>query len=210
MKSFLSSNTLSFAMYISVGLLCLLLASCGSARFSQEYIEKYDTGEPNLLNDFHNLRDEDYYVPYLETQLVFVQYNGTASTFYTGKAMFDNHDKWSKFYFDSDQKREFILWKDVIMTRDRTPINIVTSGDEDIHTTKSSFAAFDKDGNDLLAPGSPYRQELIDEMAALIRQNNDDNKEFYKKYWQARDPKIFAIMLEDGKFDPEPEYDMNR
>lgn len=202
--------TLSSFQKVILVMLLLILTSCGSSQFSKEYIEKYDTGEPNLLNDFHNLRDDSYYIPYLNRELNFIQFNGTASTFYTGKAMFDNHDTWSKFYFDNDQNREFILWREVIMTRDRTPVNIITSGDENPYTTKASFAAFDMEGNDLLVTGSSYRQELIDEMAALIRQNNEKNKEFYKRYWAARDPRIFEIMLKEGKFDPEPKFDMNR
>lgn len=200
----------SLIIFSLIGLMSALITSCGSSQFSKEYIEKYDTGEPNLLNDFHNLRDDTYFVPYLNRELTFIQFNGTASVFYTDKAMFDNHGPWTKFYFDEDQDREFILWREVIMTRDRTPVNIITSGDENPYTTKASFAVFDMEGKDLLVPGSEYRQELIDEMAALIRQNNEENKEFYKRYWAARDPRIFEIMLKEGKFDPEPKFDMKR
>lgn len=195
---------------LTVLVLLVVIISCGSSKFSKEYIEKYDTGEPNLINDFHNLRDEIYEVPYLDTTLTFVQYNGTASIFYTDKVMFDKYGTWSKFYFEKLANREFIMWEDVKMTLDKKPISIITSGDENKYTTKASFAAFDNDGNDLLTEGSPYRQELIDEMAALIRQNDDNEKEFYKRYWQARNPKIYRVMLRDGKFDPEPEYDMKR
>lgn len=178
----------------------LMISSCSSTRFTKEYKQKYSTGQPNLVNDYHNLRFEKLAVPFLDSLLTFAQFNGTATPIYTEKAMYDHFGIWNQFDYNKLSQREFIMWDSIDIPNVNTPVNIIATGEENVVTTMSSFAAIDALGNDLLLTDSPLKTQLIEYLSNLIKENNENNKEFYRKYWQTRDPQMFRVMVRDGKF----------
>ena len=116
-----------------------------------------------------------------------VRFECVFTAFYTQKVMFDKFGKWDKAIHSGNKTHPMLLWEKVDLYSNGKKYNVITNGIEDMKQIYASVMVFDENETDLLSKESPEKENLTNYFADLIKNNNNEKKDFYDVYWKMVD-----------------------
>ena len=113
-----------------------------------------------------------------------IRYLCTYISFYLKKTMFDEYGIWNGL-FRKDNGQIIAIWKEIDLLSDGNLYNIYVTGWESA-TEKSynSVMVLDEKNIDQLNPTSTVKNKLVLHFGNMIKNNNDENRDFYEIYWK--------------------------
>jgi hypothetical protein len=176
----------------------VLISSCKTTQDSNSNTNRCN--ESNYLNnDFRNITYNDYRGK-LNNDTVSVtqmKFNCVFTEFLSKKIMFDEFGKWDEARFKKNQRHPMLVWNNVQLFSDSVTNYVVATygGGEEDHKIYSSVMVIDENRKDLLAVNSKLRNEITEYFTELIRNNDENKKEFYSIYWRTVDPKFYRKYI---------------
>ena len=159
----------------------LLLFSCSSTQNSKTDLKCED----HYKNDFNGISTvknteiiNNDTITYYE-----VRYLCTHISFYLKKTMFDEYGIWDDLV-RKDNGQVIAIWEDIDLLSDGNLYNIYASSWESTTEIYSSVMVLDEKNIDQLNPTSPVKNKLVLHFGNMIKNNNEENRDFYETYWK--------------------------
>lgn len=111
-----------------------------------------------------------------------VSFECVASSFYSKKVLFDHFGMWGRSYFVGENIHPILIWENVDLLGDGKKYFIYAGGTEKYQYTNTSFMVFDENYKDVLTQKSKERDQIVQFLSNLIKNNDPTNKEFQEKY----------------------------